>query len=141
MSRRRMVVLTVLAVGVLVAVAALVVARSNGEWKDKCKGERIKIMGAYEGVERPTDEYMDSVIDKNRALIKERVPERTLVSYGDYKDEDYNLIGGYGITIGVPDLEAYEARPEEERMPECLDGVPVRIIERAEGVPMARSER
>ena len=94
MSRRRMVVLTVVAVGVLVAVAAvLVVARSNGEWKDKCKGERIKIMGAYEGVERPTDEYMDSVIEKHIESII-GIPGWTGASFGDYRDLDRNPVEG-----------------------------------------------
>ena len=132
MNRRTVVVLAVVAVSVLVAVAAvLVVARSNGEWKDECKKERIAIMGEEMGAERPTDEYMRDVRNKYRPLFR-GFPHYSGTSVGDYKkpDDRFQLDprGGYGITLWVYELTDQSTLPEEMRVPDCLEGVPVRII-------------
>ena len=132
MNRGTVLVLAVSVVGVLATVAAvLVVARSSGEWKDECKKERIAIMGEEMGAERPTYEYIRDVRNKYRLLFR-GFPHYSGTSVGDYKkpDDRFQLDprGGYGITLRVYKLTDQSTLPEEMRVPDCLEGVPVRII-------------
>lgn len=77
--------------------------------------------------ERPSDEYMRQVVDKYADLLW-NYPHHTSHSFADHRDDDGNLTGGYGITIAISEWTDPTTLPEERRVPDCLDGVPVRFV-------------
>ncbi len=96
-------------------------------WEDPCIAERAKVMTDEMENERPTDEYMRAVQARNKELFY-RFPHVRGFGSGDFRDELGYRIGGYGITVRVLELTDQSTLPVEDRIPECLEGVPVRII-------------
>ena len=86
--------------------------------------------------ERPSREYMREVYLRHRALLLD-YPHVWWVQRGDWMRavvEKYNR-EGWGFTLYVSEYTDPQSLPEEQRIPECLDGVPVRIIKVAAPVP------
>ena len=91
--------------------------------------------------ETATAERMWEVIEKYRDLV-EGQPHFYHVSPGLLEDEKGELIvttegltgeNGYplhvgGIKVKVEELTDQSTLPEENRIPECLDGIPVQIV-------------
>lgn len=113
-------------------VMALAVACTSPEpWVDPCIERRAETMAEDKATEKPSYEYMRDVRKKYRPLLW-GFPHYMGTSVGDYTTPDdrtqLDPRGGYGITLWVSQLTDQDTLPEEERVPECLEGVPVRII-------------
>ena len=94
-------------------------------WIDPCIEE--KSIMEDQTTERPSYEYMNQVRDKYIDLF-EGYPHWRTISAGNHYDADGNPTGGYGITLGVAEMTDPSTLPEDRRIPDCLDGVSVRII-------------
>jgi hypothetical protein len=85
--------------------------------------------------ERPSYEHIAATQKKYLRLFTE-YPHFTVVGSGILTDDDGNIIkdangeDAYGITLGVSEITDPETLPFEMRIPECLDGVPVKIVRR-----------
>ncbi len=113
---------------ILMLAAIQISCASPETWQDPCTEERRQIMANEAAAERPSDDYMRAVRNKYRPLLR-AFPHYQGLSYGDYRaDETGELVGGYGITLKVLEQTDQSTLPESQRVPECLDGVPVRII-------------
>ena len=118
--------LAMLAVGVLALTAC-------GSQQNLCIEER-KTMAEYQEnpTEPPTFEQMRAVRDKYRPLMK-GYPHYIGNSIGRSDDDPPDV--PEGITVRVTELTDPATLPEEQRIPDCLDGVPVRIIQSERSVP------
>ncbi len=69
-----------------------------------------------------------------------RQPNVHATGIGDLKDENGEYIGIWGFLIHVTKKVDQNTLPPEDRLPDCLEGVPVQIIEEpmAELIPEAR---
>ncbi len=77
------------------------------------------------------DEMMqriDTVRDKYRDLFH-RQPGLTGIGAGITLDSDGDAAGPLGIIIWTRKLIDQSALPPEDRIPDCLDGIPVQFIE------------
>ena len=121
---------------ILMLVAIQTSCASPETWKDPCTEERSQFMTKEAAAERPSKEYMRAVVDKYRPLLK-GFPHAHGISTGNYYDFDaHEPLDGYGITLMVSEFTDQSTLPESQRIPECLDGVPVRIIKMATPVPL-----
>lgn len=79
---------------------------------------------------RPSDEFMRSVANKHIDLLL-GYPHAFGIDIGDYmhSTRPSNRTLGYGISVRVTELTDPSTLPKEKRIPNCLDGVPVRIIQ------------
>lgn len=118
--------LSIIAVGVLALAAC-------ATQQDPCIEER-KTMTEYQEnpTEPPTIEQMRAVRDKYRPLMK-GYPHYIGNSIGRSDDDPPDV--PEGITVSVTELTDPATLPEEQRIPDCLDGVPVRIIQSERSVP------
>ena len=73
-------------------------------------------------------ERINAVREKYKALI-ERQPTRWGTGTGLLRDAEGRLTEGLGITIHVEKKVDQSTLPPKDRMPDCLDGIPVQIIE------------
>ncbi len=114
----------------IVAIALLVVVLNrpgNPPWTDNCIDERSNFMPEDAATQRPSDDYMQAVLEKYEDLLWD-FPHSQGFYAGDFYDAEYNEIDGYGITVKVLELTDQSTLPEEQRIPACLDGVPVRFL-------------
>ena len=145
MNRRRMVVLAVVAVGVLAA----------GLWLTMACGQRAAeptpsatptnvpfnvedpatLCAPEEGdymTQQPTEEQVEAVYDMLWDKLN-RLPEGSSFATGTLLDEHLNSTDKRGIIVYLrgrkPDQSAL---PEEDRIPSCVDGVPIQFIENLE---------
>ena len=126
--------------------AVLMAACAEPEpWKNPCVEEGAS-MTEITMTERATDEQIWKVIEKYRDLF-ERQPHFYHVNPGVLDDENGDLIetteglvdeNGHplhvlGIRVKVEEITDQSTLPEEDRIPECLDGIPVQIELKLEG--------
>ena len=114
-------------------------------WKNPCIEEGAS-MTEITMTERTSVEHRWEVIEKYRDLF-ERQPHFYHVNPGLLKDENGDLIetteglvdeNGHplyvgGIRVKVEQLTDQSTLPEEDRIPECVDGIPVMIELKPEG--------
>ncbi len=115
----------IIAIGVL-ALAACATQQDTTQ-QDPCIEER-KTMAEYQEDPDapPTYEQMEAVRDKHRPLI--RAYPHYIGNFVGRSDDDPPDVPE-GITVRVTELTDPTTLPEEQRIPACLDGVPVRIIQ------------
>ncbi|MDE2718696.1 MAG: hypothetical protein OXI33_17025 [Chloroflexota bacterium] len=117
----------------IAAVLGMVVACGDSNpWKNPCIHEETTTMiedtdAEEPASERPSDEYMLEVRDKYWERIR-AFPNYVGVGVGDFQEfPSGKPLDGYGITIYLTESVDFSAVPEDKRIPECLDGVPVRF--------------
>ena len=77
---------------------------------------------------RPTRDELWDVIDKYGPLLDQQ-PTVWSIGPGRLDDEDGNPTDEMGIVLLVDKKVDQSELPPEDRIPDCLDGVPVQIIE------------
>lgn len=73
-----------------------------------------------------TLEYAHQVMEKYLDLIL-RQPNFVLTGATDFNDDEENWTAAVHIKIGVTEKVDQSSLPEADRIPDCLDGVPVRF--------------
>ncbi len=73
-----------------------------------------------------TVERMTEVRDKYLPLL-ERYPNYVGSGVGRFRDENGELTGGRGIVISVLEEVDPSTLPPEDRIPDCLEGIPVQL--------------
>ena len=106
----------------------------DGDWSGECvahlieRGEiTVTTESADSQVDRPTSEHIDYVVEKYLPLFK-RFPHSYLIGRGLLRDEDGERTDEVGIKITVEKLVDQSTLPPEDRVPDCLEGVPVQIV-------------
>lgn len=71
---------------------------------------------------------MRVVLDKYRALF-EGYPNYEFAGIGHFRVSWHQVVETYGIVLVVTEMVDPEAVPEDKRIPDCLEGVPVQIVD------------
>ena len=141
MRGRRMVVLAVVVVGVLAAGLWLTMACEQQAADPTPEPLEVRyedpatlcapVEGGKMTPRKVPIERARAVLDEQRERIR-RQPN--LVHFGVNRmwDTDGNRIDEVGIVIGVSEKVDQSTLPEQDRIPGCLDGVPVQFIEGVE---------
>lgn len=78
--------------------------------------------------DRTSTEYMQQVVDKYMHPLIRNYPHFTGVGAGLFTHLNESGERVRGITVMVSEIIDPNTLPPERRIPDCLDGVPVRII-------------
>ena len=127
---------------VVICIAAILsLAACGGDgFKDPstlCETDSPAEEGSMTETPEITDEYILEVRDKYRALFK-RQPNYHGNGPGNLVDENGEETTIKGITIYVTKKVDQGTLPPEDRIPGCLEGVPVQIIEEGRGVLLSK---
>ena len=109
----------------------LLAACTDGDFKDPstlCETKSAAEEETMNATPEITDERILEVRDKYRALFK-RQPNYNGNGPGHLEDENGERTETRGITIYVSKKVDQNTVPVEDRIPDCLEGVPVQIIE------------
>ena len=108
----------------------------DGVWDGECVAH-LADEGKFDGtvttedasveVERPTSEHVSYVLEKYRPLFR-RFPHAWMNGSGLLLDEGGEFTREVGIRIYVEELVDQSTLPLEDRIPDCLEGVPVQIV-------------
>ena len=103
---------------------------TTGQFMDELTEEQKWMTTEDVLAQRPTLERMREVINKHLDLLYD-YPHARSVTAGDYMLSVVvsSRTLGYGITLYVIEYVDPDTVPEENRIPNCLDGVPVRIVQ------------
>ena len=117
------------------AVLWLAAACGDGEFKDPstlCGPNSSAEEETMTATPEITHEYILEVRDKYRPLFK-RQPNYHGNGPGNIRDENGERTKTMGITIYVTEKVDQSTLPPEDRIPDCLEGVPVQIIKQGPG--------
>ena len=79
--------------------------------------------------EELTDEKVAAVREKYAELFR-RQPNVWSIGWGFLEDSEGNTTDRTGISIDVTKKVDQSTLPEEDRIPDCLEGVPIQINEK-----------
>ena len=106
----------------------------DGDWDGECvaylieEGEvTVTTEDASVDVERPTSEHVSYVLEKYRPLLR-RFPHMWANGMGLLRDEDGERTDEVGIWVYVEEPVDQSTLPSEDRIPDCLEGVPMQIV-------------
>ena len=148
----------------IVALVACVLMACDNRWGDTLAGatECWEVSG-YEGVGKlrefhspyydpyphvthryleipdATQEYAGQVVDRHRDLIW-RHPNVVGFGPSSFEDDDGSPLDVFGIQITVTEKVDQSVLPEADRIPSCLDGVPVQFVLGREGTILSYLE-
>ena len=95
-------------------------------WTNPCADERTVVKHA--GDEKLIEEYVAKVMYKHYFSLFVPYPHFQTVFVVDMTDRNANGEAIYGIEVGVIKHTDPSTLPHERRIPDCLEGVPVRIV-------------
>ena len=101
-------------------------------WTNPCTDERTVVKHA--GDEKPIEEYTIEVMDKYSASLFTPYPHFQTVFAGVPLGRNANGEEIVGIEVGVTEITNPSTLPEERRIPDCLEGVPVKIVKQKRAV-------
>ena len=106
----------------------------DGDWDGECvaylieEGEiTVTTEDAGSEVDRPTSEHVSYVLEKYRPLFR-RFPHQWGNGRGLLYDTNGKLTHEVGIKVYVEELVEQSTLSTEDRIPDCLEGVPVQIV-------------
>ena len=116
---------------IICAVAVLLLVRACGEdWPWDCTPEKEKTVA----INTSNDVYRARAIRPKYDPLFWRQPNVHGVGIGDLRNEDGEETGLWGFVVHVTEKVDQSKLPPEDRIPDCLEGVPVEI--REEPIPV-----
>ena len=125
----------------LCAAALWLAACGDGAFKDPstlCEANSSAEEETMTATPEITEERILEVRDKYRALFR-RQPNYHGNGPSDLRDENGERTETRGIIIYVTEKVDQSTLPVEDRIPDCLEGVPVQIVEEARNILLSES--
>ncbi len=101
-------------------------------WANPCAEERTVVKNAWD--KKPVEEYVAEVMHKHYFSLFAPYPHFQTVFVVDMTERNANGEAIYGLEVGVTELTDPSILPQERRIPDCLEGVPVKIVKKKKAV-------